>query len=178
MGDNNKVYNISQKTHNNCDNKVYKTKKSNNLKGKRNNTSETLEKSILSLENYRRKFFDIVKDIDDDIGKGEKYNEFLIYTGVKDGFNNETVLRLELLDDGSVFIKNSESFSIYLENKYDINVASKMISERVNRKNYRGIIGFDETDWSICGYCKIEEYPYVKWTITEIIEDMTWSCCD
>lgn len=178
MGDNNKVYNISQKTHSNCDNNVYKTKKSNNLKGKRNNASETLEKLILSSENYRKNFFDIVKDIDDNVGKGEKYNEFLIYTGVKDGFNNEIVLRLELLDDGSVFIKNSEPFSIYLENKYDINVASKMISERVNRKNYRGIIGFDETDWSICGYCKIEEYPYVKWTITEIIEDITWSCCD
>jgi hypothetical protein len=112
------------------------------------------------------------------VGKGEKYNEFLIYTGVKDGSDNEIVLRLELLDDGFVSMRSGESFSVYLENKYNLKTASNMIFERVNRKNHKGIIGLDETDWSLYGYCKIEEYPYVKWTITEVIEDMTWSCCE
>ena len=174
----NKICNVSQKTYNNGDNKAYKTKKSNNRKGNRNSISETLKEPIPCPENYRKKFLDIVKDIDDDVGKGEKYNEFLIYTGVKDGFDNEIVLRLELLDDGFVSIRSSELFSIYLENKYSLKTASKMIAEKVDRKNHKGIMGLDETDWSIYGYCKIEEYPYVKWTITEIIEDITWSCCE
>ena len=178
MRDNNKVFSESQKTYSNSDNKVYKTKNSNNWKGKRNSISEMLKESIQCPENYRKKLFDIIKDIDEDAGKGEKYNELFIYTGVKDGFDNEIVLRLELLDDGFVSIRSGESFSIYLENKYNLKTASKMIFERVNRKNHKGIIGLDETDWSVYGYCKIEEYPYVKWTITEIVEDMTWSCCE
>lgn len=178
MESNNKIYNVSQKTYNNGDNKVYKTKKSNNQKGKKSGISETSKEPILCLENYRKKFLDIVKDIDEDIGSGEKYNEFLIYTGVKDGLDNEIVLKLELFDDGFVSMRSSELFSIYLESKYDIKTASKMISERVGRKNHKGIIGLDEIDWSVYGYCKIEEYPYVKWTITEVIEDMTWSCCE
>ena len=159
-------------------NKVYKTKNNNNWKGKRSGVSETLKEPTTCPENYRKKFLDIVKDIDEDVGKGEKYNEFLIYTGIKDGFDNEIVLRLELLDDGFVSIRSDESFNIYLENNYNLKTASNMIFERVNRKNHKGIIGLDETDWSLYGYCKIEEYPYVKWTITEIVEDMTWSCCE
>jgi hypothetical protein len=174
----NRSYSVSQKTYNNGDNKAYKTKKSNNLKEKRNSISEPLKEPIPCPENYRKKFLDIVKDIDEDVGKGEKYNEFLIYTGVKDGFDKEIVLRIELLDDGFVYVRSGELFGIYLESKYSFKTASKMVSERVDRKNHKGLIGFDETDWSICGYCRIEEYPYVKWTITEVIEDMTWSCCE
>ena len=178
MKDNNKVYNVSQKTYNNGDDKAYETKKGNNRRGNRNSVSEMPKEPIPYSKNYRKKFFDIVKDIDDDVGKGEKYNEFLLYTGVRDGFDNEIILKLEILDDGFVSMRSGESFGIYLENNYSLKTASDMIFERVNRKNHKGIIGLDEIDWSIYGYCKIEEYPYVKWTIAEIIEDMTWSCCE
>lgn len=115
------------------------------------------------------KFF---KDLDEDFRiDGDCV---VLYTG-RNINNKEIELKFKPLDEKFVIIETDEEFGIYLENHYTINQAQKMILSMIDRKNHKGIIGFDEEKWCMTSICLLDVYAYDKWAMTEIVEDI---CCD
>ena len=164
MGDNNKNYNMSQKTYNISDNK------NRHCVGKR---AEAVGVDPL-VKNLTLK--DIViafKDLDEEFKRDGEY--IILHTGVYINNEKEIDLKVKPVDDKFVNIETTEDFGIYMENNYSLKEASKKVLSMIDKKKHKGLISFNEEDWSIVSLCLLSNYVYDKWVIAEIVEDI---CCD
>lgn len=163
MGDNNKVYNISQKTHNNYDNKneIYVDKRIDMI------NADSLVKP-LTLKDIVR----VLKDLDEEF----YYNGecIILHTGVYINNDKEIDLMVKPADDRFISIETTEDFGIYMENNYSLKEASKSVLSMIDKKKHSGLIGFNEKDWSIISLCPLSNYVYDKWAIAEIVKDICY----
>ena len=164
MENNNKIYNKSQKTYNNGDNKNRK------YVGKRVAAvgADPLVKT-LTLKDIIRAF----KDLDEEFKRDGEY--IILHTGVYINNDKEIDLRVKPIDDKFINIETTEDFGIYMENNYSLKEASKIVLSMIDKKKHSGLISFNEKDWSIISLCPLSKYVYDKWAIAEIVEDI---CCD
>lgn len=163
MRDNNKVYNKSQKTYNNGDNK------NRNYVGKREATIGTdLLVKTLTLKDIVRVF----KDLGEEFKRDGEY--IVLHTGVYINNDKEIDLRVKPVDDKFVNIETTEDFGIYMENNYSLREASRKVLSMIDKRKHSGLISFNEKDWSIVSLCLLSEYVYDKWAIAEIVEDICY----
>lgn len=163
MGNNNKVYNTSQKTYNIGDNK------NRNYVGRRVGTAEMVPfVKNLTLKDIANFF----KDLDEYFRLDGDC--VVLYTG-RNINNKEIELKFKPLDEKFVIIETDDEFGVYLENNYTVSKARNMILPMIDRKNHKGIMGFDEEKWCITSICPLDVYVYDKWVMAEIVEDV---CCD
>lgn len=158
-----KIYNKSQKTYNNSDNK------NRNCVGKRavELGVDPLVKNLTLRDIVR--FF---KDLDEDFKRDGEY--IILHTGVYINNDKEIDLRVKPVDDKFINIETTEDFGIYMENNYSLKEASKKVLSMADKKKHSGLIGFNEKDWGIVSLCLLSEYVYDKWAITEIVEDICY----
>ena len=163
MRDNNKVYSVSQKTHNNCDSK------NRNYVGKRAAAigADPLVKN-LTLKDIVRVF----KDLDEDFKRDGEY--IILHTGVYINDDKEIDLKVKPADDRFISIETTEDFGIYMENNYSLKEASKTVLSMIDKKKHSGLISFNEKNWSIVSFCPLSNYVYDKWAIAEIVEDICY----
>ena len=158
-----KSYNILQKTYNNGDNK------NRNYVGKRADAIgvDPLVKT-LTLRDIVRVF----KDLGEEFKRDGEY--IILHTGVYINNDKEIDLRVKPVDDKFINIETTEDFGIYMENNYSLKEASKKVLSVINRKKHRGLISFNEKDWSIVSLCLLNDYVYDKWAIAEMVEDICY----
>ena len=163
MKDNNKVYNMSQKTYNIGDNK------NRNYVGKRAATVgvDPLVKT-LTLRDIVKAF----KDLDEEFKRDGEY--IILHTGVYINNDKEIDLKVKPVDDKFISIETTEDFGIYMENNYSLKEASKKVLSMGDKKKHKGLISFNENDWSIVSICLLSEYVYDKWAIAETVEDICY----
>ena len=98
----------------------------------------------------------------------------ILHTGVYINNDKEIDVRVKPVDDKFINIETTEDFGIYMENNYSLKEASKKVLSMVDKKNHKGLISFNENDWSIVSLCLLSEYVYDKWAIAEIVEDICY----
>lgn len=145
MRDNNKVYNKSQKTY----------------------SGDSLVKT-LTLKDIVKAF----KDLDEEFKRDGEY--IVLHTGVYINNDKEIDLKVKPVDDKFVNIETTEDFGIYMENNYSLKEASKKVLSMIDKKKHKGLISFNEKDWSIVSLCLLSDYVYDKWAIAEIVEDICY----
>lgn len=156
---NNKNYNMSQKTYNNSDNK------NKNYVG---SVSEDSLVKTLTLKDIVKTF----KDLDEEFKRDGEY--IILHTGVYINNDKEIDLMVKPVDDKFVNIETTEDFGIYMENNYSLKEASKKVLSMIDKKKHKGLISFNEKDWSIVSLCLLGDYVYDKWAIAEIVEDICY----
>ena len=158
-----KNYNMSQKTHNNGDNK------NRNNVNKRTDTAGavTLVKT-LTLRDIVRVF----KNFNEEFCRDGEY--IILHTGVYINNDKEIDLMVKPVDDKFINIETTEDFGIYMENNYSLKEASKTVLSMIDKKKYSGLISFNEKNWSIVSFCPLSNYVYDKWAIAEIVEDICY----
>lgn len=158
-----KNYNMSQKTYNNGDNKNRK------CVGKRADAvgADPLVKT-LTLKDIIIAF----KDLDEEFKRDGEY--IILHTGVYINNEKEIDLKVKPVDDKFINIETTEDFGIYMENNYSLKEASEKILSVINRKKHKGLISFNEKDWSIISLCLLSDYVYDKWAIAEMVEDICY----
>lgn len=164
MGDNNKNYNMSQKTYNIGDNK------NRHCIGKR---AEAVCTDPLVKNLTLKDIVMVFKDLDEEFKRDGEY--IILHTGVYINNEKEIDLKVKPVDDKFVNIETTEDFSIYMENNYSLKEASRKVLSMIDKKKHSGLISFNEKDWSIVSLCLLSDYVYDKWAIAEIVEDI---CCD
>jgi hypothetical protein len=164
MKDNNKVYNMSQKTYNIGDNK------NRSYVGKRA-AAVGVDTSVKTLT--LRDIVKAFKDLDEEFKRDGEY--IILHTGVYINNDKEIDLKVKPVDDKFINIETTEDFGIYMENNYSLKEASKKVLSMIDKKKHSGLISFNEKDWSIVSLCLLSDYVYDKWAIAEIVEDI---CCD
>lgn len=163
MGNNNKVYNKSQKTYNISDNK------------NRNYVSKGMAAAGANSSVKTLTLRDIVKafnDLDEEFKRDGEY--IILHTGVYINNDKEIDLKVKPVDDKFISIETTEDFSIYMESNYSLKEASKKVLSMIDKKKHTGLIGFNEKDWSIVSLCLLSEYVYDKWAIAEVVEDICY----
>ena len=158
-----KNYNKSQKTYNNGDNKNKK------CVGKRAAAvgADPLVKT-LTLKDIIRAF----KNLDEEFKRDGEY--IILHTGIYINNDKEIDLMVKPVDDKFINIETTEDFGIYMENNYSLKEASKKVLSMIDKKKHRGLISFNEKDWSIISLCPLSNYVYDKWAIAEMVEDICY----
>lgn len=155
---------MSQKQYNNNNNKLHRVKAKNNYIDLNEETSKIID--------YKTRLFDLFKELEEDVSCGENVNKFIIHTGTMSDLEQEINVELELLDNGFVNLSSDSLFGVYLESRFSKKTVGDFILKIIDKKKHKGLMGFDDENWAITGHCKIEEYPYIKWAITDIVEDV------
>ena len=160
---NNKNYNKSQKVYNNGDNK-----NRNYVDKKVDVVSSESSVKMLTLKDIVKSF----KGLDEVFKRDGEC--IILHTGVYINNDKEIDLKVKPVDDKFINIETTEDFGIYMENNYSLKEASKKVLSMIDRKKHKGLISFNEKDWSIVSLCLLSEYVYDKWAITEIVEDICY----
>lgn len=120
-------------------------------------------------KNYK-KIVNYVKNLGDSIGLEE--DDLYLYTGVFLDNGDEIKFKIIPEEDNFITFQTDESFGVYLENNYSFIKARNLVFNKISNKRHKGLFGFDEENWSLTAYCKLEEYPYSMWPMIEIIQDI------
>ena len=138
--------------------------------GKKNFNNNIKNTKVVS---DRNRLIEMMKSVDENVGLHEE--DVIIYTGVKSDLGNEITLYMNTIGDGMVRIETDDTFGAFIETKYSSDEIESEVFRLLKKKRHKGVVSFDVEKWAITGYCKIEEYPYVKWTITELVDDICTS---
>ena len=158
-----KNYNKSQKTYNNGDNK-----NRNNANKRTDTAGATTLVKTLTLRDIVRVF----KNLNEEFCRDGEY--IILHTGVYINNDKEIDLRVKPVDDKFINIETTEDFGIYMENNYSLKEASKKVVSMIDKKKHRGLISFNEKDWSVISLWPLSNYVYDKWAIAEMVEDICY----
>lgn len=166
---------IKSKTYNNIKNDK------NNQNNKRNKNYSPKNKTEFIVPQPKITLRDIVvkfKDFEEMFGFDGEY--IILHTGVFTSNGKEIDLKVKPMaeSDNMIIIETSDDFGIYLENHYSLKEASDMVLEKISKKKHKGLMGFDEKNWSITSCCELDLYPYDTWPIVEIVENICYSILD
>lgn len=73
--------------------------------------------------------------------------------------------------DRKITIMTDEKFSMYLEKRYGA-CAVKHVVDRVISRHGGDVLRFDTDQWRVEGECQLHLYPYLKWAIVDVVEDI------